>query len=108
MSNALRTEITNTIVESLTSGRLLPWRKPWNNDPNSPGLHTSMSSGNAYKGVNQLLLMCSAMKNDFRSKWWGTFNQVKQQGGRVLKGAKSTVVVPVSYTHLTLPTICSV
>lgn len=33
------------------------------------------------------------MKNNFRSKWWATFKQIKQQGGSVIKGSKATTVV---------------
>lgn len=103
MSNSLHAEITNTIIEALTSGGLPPWRKPWSCDPNAPGLHTSVSSGKHYRGINQLILICSAMKNNFNSKWWATFNQIKQQGGSVLKGSKSTKVVlyrPVERTKI--------
>ena len=103
MSDSLRQEITKTIVEALTTGDLPPWRKPWSCDPNAPGLHTSLSSSKPYKGINQLLLMCSAMKNNFRSKWWSTFKQIKQHGGSVLKGSKATTVVlyrPVERTKI--------
>lgn len=103
MSTSLHAEITATIIEALTAGGLPPWRKPWSCDPNAPGLHTSLSSGNPYRGINQLLLMVAAMKNNFHSKWWATFNQIKQQGGSVLKGSKSTTVVlyrPVERTKV--------
>lgn len=99
----LRQSITQTIIDALTSDQLLPWRKPWSVSPNAPGLHTSLSSSKSYRGINQLLLMCSAMKNNFSSKWWATFNQIKQQGGSVRKGEKSTVVVlyrPIDRTKL--------
>jgi antirestriction protein ArdC len=93
MSDSIRQEITKTIIETLTTGDLPPWRKPWACDPNVPGLHTSLSSTKPYRGINQLLLMCSAMKNGFKSKWWSTFKQIKQHGGSVLKGSKATTVV---------------
>lgn len=99
----LRRTITQTIIDALTNNELPPWRKPWSNDPNAPGVHTSLSSGNAYRGINQLLLMVAAMKNNFSSMWWATFNQVKQQGGSVRKGEKSTVVVlyrPIDRTKI--------
>lgn len=90
----LRQTITQTIIDALTSGNELPpWRKPFSSDTNAPGLHTSLSSSKPYRGINQLLLMVAAMKNNFSSKWWATFHQIKQQGGSVLKGSKSTVVV---------------
>jgi antirestriction protein ArdC len=43
------------------------------------------------------------MKNNFRSKWWATFKQIKQQSGSVLKGSKATTVVlyrPVERTKI--------
>ncbi len=91
--NDIRSSITKTIIEALSNGGLPPWRKPWSNDPNAPGLHTSMSTGKPYRGINQLLLQCSAMKGGFKSKWWGTFNQVKQNGASVSRGAKGTQIV---------------
>ena len=50
----IRSSITSTIIDALKNGGLPPWRKPWSNDPNAPGLNTSMSTGNPYRGINQL------------------------------------------------------
>ena len=103
MQNSLHAQITHSIVEALTAGGLPPWRKPWSCDENAPGLHTSLSSSKPFRGINQLILMCSAMKYDLNSKWWATFNQIKQQGGSVLKGSKATTVVlyrPVDRTKI--------
>ncbi len=47
----IRSQITRQIVEALTNGNLPPWRRPWANDPNA-GLNTSLSTGNAYRGIN--------------------------------------------------------
>lgn len=52
-----------------------------------------MSTGNPYRGINQLLLQVAAMKGDFKSKWWGTFNQIKQNGASVSRGQKGTQIV---------------
>lgn len=95
----IRTTITNTIIESLEAGGLPAWRKPWASDPNGLGLATSLSTGKPYNGINQLLLQVLAMKRDYQSKWFGTFNQIKQAGASVKKGEKSIQVVlyrPVS------------
>jgi len=89
----IRQTITNTIIEALQSGGLPPWKRPWANDKNAPGLHTSMSTGKPYRGINQLLLQIAAMKGGFKSKWWGTFNQIKQQNACVNKGQKGTQIV---------------
>jgi antirestriction protein ArdC len=91
--NEIRQQITAQIVEALTNGNLPPWRRPWANDPNAPGLNTSLSTGCAYRGINQILLQLSAAHHGFRSRWWGTFNQIKASGAYVLKGEKGTQVI---------------
>jgi len=95
----IRTTITNTIIESLEAGGLPAWRKPWASDPNGLGLATSLSTGKPYNGINQLVLQVLAMKHGYQSKWFGTFQQVKNAGAFVKKGEKSIQVVlyrPVS------------
>ena len=102
-ANNIQTQITNQIIESLTNGQLPPWRKSWSDDPNSPGLHTSLSTRNSYRGINQLLLQLAANRCNFSSKWWGTFQQIKNSGGHVCRGEKGTQVVfykPVKRTRL--------
>lgn len=89
----IRTSITQTIIDALASGNLPPWRKPWANDPNAPGLHTSLSTGNPYRGINQLLCQVAAMKHGFKSKWWGTFKQIQFNGASVRKGQKATKII---------------
>lgn len=101
--NEIRQQITGQIIQALTNGNLPPWRRPWSNDPNAPGLHTSLSTGNPYRGINQLLLQLAAGHHGFQSKWWATFNQVKSSGGYVLKGEKGTQVIlfkPVKRTRV--------
>jgi len=89
----IREQITDQIIEALTNGKLPPWRKPWSNDPNAPGLHTSLSTGQAYRGINQLILQIAASRQNFQSKWWGTFNQIKACGACVRRREKATRVV---------------
>ncbi|MEZ6131178.1 MAG: zincin-like metallopeptidase domain-containing protein [Planctomycetaceae bacterium] len=95
----IRTIITNTIIESLETGSIPAWRKPWAADPNGLGLATSLSTGKPYNGINQLLLQVLAMQRGYQSKWFSTFQQVKTAGGSVKKGEKAVQVVlfrPVS------------
>jgi len=95
----IRQHVTNQIVESLTNGDLPPWRQPWNNDPNAPGLFTSLSTGQSYRGINQLILQASASRQNLKSKWWGTYNQIQKCGANVRRGQKGTKIVlwkPVS------------
>jgi antirestriction protein ArdC len=89
----LRQQITNTIIDALKNGGLPPWRKPWSDDPNAPSLHTSLSTGSPYRGINQLLLQIAAMNHGYKSKWWGTYNQVAFNKASVRQGQKATKVV---------------
>ncbi|GAA4444210.1 ArdC family protein [Novipirellula rosea] len=100
----IRHDITNAIIDALQNNpdSLPPWRKPWCDDPNS-GLPTSLSTGRRYAGINTLILQCSAMKQGFKSRWWGTFNQIKHAGSCVRKGQKSTKIVlwkPIKRTRV--------
>ena len=90
--NDIRQDITNAIIESLNSNSLPPWRRTWNDDPNS-GLPTSLSTGKKYGGINSLILQCSGIKQNFKSKWWGTFQQIRFNGASVRSGQKATKIV---------------
>ena len=82
--NQIRERITNTIVEALKSGQLPPWRRPWAADP-AAGFPCNVVSKKSYRGINPLLLQIAAMRHGLKSKTWGTFNQWRDLGGRVMK-----------------------
>jgi len=73
--------VTDRIIKNLeTAGN---WQKLWQiQQPMSIG-------GHCYQGINHLLLSNSG----YSSPVWGTFKQVKDNGGTVKKGEKSTIVV---------------
>lgn len=84
MSNAdVYQTITMRILEALDKG-VVPWRKPW-------AIHAprNMASGHVYRGVNQLLLSCSA----FDSPFWLTLKQANDLGGRIKRGERGTPIV---------------
>lgn len=80
--NQIREQITNQIVEHLQAGRVAPWRRPWALDRNA-GSPANIVSKKNYRGINPLLLEVTAMRFGFQSKWWATFNQWTELGGRV-------------------------
>lgn len=82
--NELREQITTTIIGALKSGGLPPWRRPWAADP-AAGFPCNVVSQKRYRGINPLLLQIAAMRHGLTSKWWGTFNQWKALGGRVMR-----------------------
>lgn len=79
----LRDRINSQIVESLEGG-VRPWRRPWRADENS-GFPVNVVSKKPYRGVNPILLFLASNRHGFASKHWGTFNQWKQLGGRVMR-----------------------
>ena len=92
--------ITDKIIASLESGNI-PWLKPWKNKDANKGTIASMPfngfSGRNYNGMNLLLLGCT----DFNNNAWYSFKQVKELGGNVKSGQKSTMVTFWSITEKT-------
>ena len=74
--------ITEKFIEALNKG-VCPWKKPWKVFDLCNGVS---KKGN--RGINQFLLRMVA-SDDF----FFTFNQIKELGGRIKKGAKSHMVV---------------
>ena len=75
-------EVTNRILTALENG-VAPWAKPWEGGDTFSAI--SHATGKAYSFMNQLLLG--------KPGEYLTFNQVKEAGGKVKKGAKSKMVV---------------
>lgn len=73
--------VTDRILEQMANG-VIPWQKPWHG-----GLEGAISytTGRPYSLLNQLLL---GKEGEYL-----TFNQVKERGGKVKKGAKAQMVV---------------
>jgi antirestriction protein ArdC len=81
--------VAKTIIDQLEKGTA-PWRKEWVSSGYAP---KSLSSKKRYNGINHWLLSFSAESAGYESPWWGTFAQIKGQGGNVRKGEKGTAVV---------------
>lgn len=79
----LRASITAQIIAALESGNTPPWRRPWRVGPNA-GSPANVVSRKAYRGINPLLLELAASRHNLTSKWWATFNQWRQLGGKVM------------------------
>ena len=76
----IRQTVTNRILDALQNGDLPPWRRPWSSDPNCGSPRNALTS-RSYRGINVLLLMLASMENEFHSRWWGTYRQIKEKGG---------------------------
>ncbi len=73
-------EITNRIISEMEQG-IIPWKRPWM----AAGKAISHTTGKPYSLLNQMLLG--------KAGEWLTFNQVRQEGGFVHKGEKSSICV---------------
>jgi antirestriction protein ArdC len=88
----IRTAVTAQIIEALKKNDLPPWRRPFSLDPNC-GSPLSLSTMKPYRGINTLILALSAMKSGYQSRWWGSYQAIKQAGGYVRRGEKATAIV---------------
>lgn len=82
MSQNLRKQITENIIKTIESNRLLPWRQPWSGSPNS-GRPKNAQTGAAYRGINPILLDLHAQNLGFTSRYWATYRQWESLGCQV-------------------------
>lgn len=86
----LYARITNRITAQLEGG-VRPWVQPWTS---SAGVSRPLRhNGEAYSGINVLLLWSEAVANGFQSPTWMTFRQALALGGHVRKGERGATVV---------------
>lgn len=78
--------ITDQIVEKLEVGTV-PWIKPWQS-----ALDRNLVTGHVYRGINTLLVWCSALDNNYKKPYWLTYKQAKDIGAQVRKGEKGTMI----------------
>ncbi len=77
--------VTNLIVERLEAG-VVPWQMPWKSGGCIP---RNLVTKKPYRGFNFWYLLSFG----FERPYFLTFNQAKQLGGSIQKGAKSYLVV---------------
>lgn len=86
-------DVTNRIIEQLETG-VPPWVKPWNSPHRSgPVSRPLRHNGEAYRGINVLMLWIESMEKGYDCPLWLTFNQAKELGGHVKKGETGTQIV---------------
>ncbi|MFC0205030.1 ArdC family protein [Novosphingobium soli] len=79
-------DITDMIVARIEQG-VLPWRRPWRMFGASD--RPLRAKGEAYTGVNSILLWAIGDANGYRSRFWMTARQANELGGNVRRGARS-------------------
>lgn len=80
-----------TIIEMLKAGTA-PWQREWDINEALMMPYQNAISKVAYKGANILRLYVHSLKMGFSDPRWVTFNQAKEKGWYVMKGAKGTQV----------------
>jgi antirestriction protein ArdC len=75
--------ITEKIIKQLESGAA-PWRKPW-----TCQTPANLITQKEYRGLNVFTLASQG----FPSRFWLTFKQASQLGGKIRKGEKSSPVI---------------
>ncbi len=96
MREDVYTRITNAIVAVLEQG-VRPWFKPWNAEHAAGRITRPLRhNGQAYNGINVLMLWATACERGFAAPIWMTYRQAKELGAHVRKGEKSALVVYAS------------
>ena len=91
--------VTDRIVAMLEAGTR-PWAQPWG-APGSSGIRPLRHDGTPYRGANVINLWAAAQVRGFDNPRWMTFNQAKEYGGHVMKGAKAELAFYVGRTTTT-------
>ncbi len=81
-------EVTNQIIEAFEKVEIGEWECPW-----SGGFPTNALTKKAYRGLNVILLLIAAQRNNFKGEKWLTYRQAVELGGSVRKGEKGTKIV---------------
>lgn len=85
--------VTAKIVADLERG-VRPWLQPWNAEHAAGRITRPLrANGQAYKGINILMLWADAHAKGFVCPIWMTFKQAQELGGHVKKGEHGSLVV---------------
>lgn len=79
-----------SVISALETG-VAPWRKPWSGGhrPTFP----LRSTGDAFSGMNAILLSSLQSMCGYDSPFWLTYNQAKDAGGQVRKGERAAPAI---------------
>ena len=91
-TNEIYQNVTDSIIKLLET-QLEGWNKPWITFGQDNDYAKNAKTEKYYRGINQFLLSFKLMEKGFFKNTWLTFNQIKEKGGQVLKGEKSTPII---------------
>ena len=85
--------VTDRIVSDLEKG-VRTWIKPWNAEHAAGRISRPLRhNGQAYNGINILMLWATAVERGFAAPIWITFRQAKELGAHVRRGETGSLVV---------------
>ena len=91
MANVLQerlNEMVENIISKIENNETGSWFKSWA----TCGIPTNFETKSSYNGFNILSLMFEAQRNEYKSNYWLTFNQIRELKATVKKGEKSTPI----------------
>lgn len=92
--------ITDRILAELEQG-VTPWTKPWSPETLAGRVTRPLRvTGEAYTGINVILLWMEATAAGYASATWMTYRQAQALGGQVRRGEKGA---PIVYYGTTTP-----
>lgn len=80
--------VTERVLSMLGRGTV-PWARPWTGGERP----RSGVTRKEYRGINAIMLHATQMEQGWSVPYWYTFRQIKEHGGRVKKGERSSMVV---------------
>ncbi len=88
----VKSQVAQMLIDAMERGDT-PWQRPWDAEQGSPMNAMNPTTGNAYKGVNRILLAIAGA--GFGSNHWMTYQQAAAKGWNVRKGEKGSMIVKV-------------
>ena len=89
-------DVTDKLVSLMEGEGLKPWEKAWDSAVTkafNPYTQAKHGRGRAYRGGNAMNLLLAQIKRDSPDPRWLTFNQAKNAGFSVRKGARAETVM---------------
>ncbi len=87
----IRAEVTGKIIAAIEAGTP-PWRRPWTGGTTACAFPLR-SNGQAYRGINILMLWLAAEERGYGAAHWFTYKQAQGNGAQVRKGEQASTVV---------------
>jgi antirestriction protein ArdC len=92
-------KVTDQIVHTIETGAEGTWTKPWQSVIAGGGIGINAQTRQAYKGMNQLILMVETAGSGYELNVWATYKQWTALGGQVRKGEHGTLLVKWGKTY---------